>query len=189
LQFLQLLFISIICIWIQLKVCYIFNHMSHHKRLCEEDPFVPTAGQPYAIKSLSLLMTAETPPMTGSSLGSHGSCVLASYGAMTNSTPSTLSTWYRHWKQVWINLAYKSFWLSKTPTETFDKSDKEPKLLPWELICHCRQYINYPLQLPMRQLLMLHMHQLQGTHKLPKQKNAGFSKNPTKLQLDCSLDN
>ncbi len=113
---LQLLFISIICIWIQLKVWYIFIHMSHQKRLCEEDPFVPTAGQRYAIKSLSLLMTAETPPMMGTSLGSHGSCALASYGAMTNSTLSALSTWYRHWKQIWINLAYKSFWLSKTPT-------------------------------------------------------------------------
>jgi hypothetical protein len=131
--------------------------------------------------------------MTGSSLGSHGSCALASYGAMTNSTTSTLITWYRHWKRVWINLAYKSFWLSKTPTlspeETFDKSDKEPKLLAWELICHCRQNINYPLQLPMHQLLISNKHPLQGTHKLPKQKNADFSKNPTKLQLGCSLDN
>jgi hypothetical protein len=59
---LQLLFISIICIWIQLKVCYIFIHMSHQKRLCEEDSFVPTAGQQYAIKSLSLLMSAENHP-------------------------------------------------------------------------------------------------------------------------------
>jgi hypothetical protein len=74
--------------------------MNHQKRLCEEDPFVPTAGQRYAIKSLSLLMTAETPPMMGSSLGSYGSCALASYGAMTNSTLSALSTWYRHWKQI-----------------------------------------------------------------------------------------
>jgi hypothetical protein len=118
-------------------------------------------------------MTAETPPMTGSSLGSHGSCALASYGAMTNSTP-TLSTWYRHWKQAWINLAYESFWLSKTPTlsleETVDKSDKEPKLVPWELICHCRQYINYALQLPMHQLLVSNKHQLQGTHKVCEKK-------------------
>jgi hypothetical protein len=94
------------------------------------------------------------------------------------------------YESIWLT---NRFWLSKTPTlsleETFDKSDKEPKLLPWELICHCRQYINYPLQLPMHQLLISNKHQFQGTHKLPKQKNAGLFKNPTKLQLGCSLDN
>lgn len=50
-----------------------------------------TAGQPYAIKSLSSVIIAEMPPLSSSRLDRYANCASASYGATKNSTLSNLS--------------------------------------------------------------------------------------------------
>ena len=51
---------------------------------------VLTAGQPYAIKSLSSVITAASPPFSASRLDMYANWASASYGATTNSMSSDL---------------------------------------------------------------------------------------------------
>ena len=52
-----------------------------------------TAGQQYAIKSLSSVTTAAMPPWSASKVVRYANCASASYGATTNSTFSDRKIW------------------------------------------------------------------------------------------------
>jgi hypothetical protein len=73
-------------------MAHLLDKIGELKAYCDKKKKVMslTEEQQYAIRSLSSVITAATPPCSASRVARYANCASASYGATTNSTSSDL---------------------------------------------------------------------------------------------------